>query len=93
MLCHYDGTLRSEERDLFMLGVREGLLIDRDITFDEFERPIRHVSGCETVPIRIIYFFKCKVMYVYAGVPAQKNLNPCYTFTISTTLLGSLLSY
>lgn len=55
VLCHYDGTLRREEKDLvFVEGDRRVVLIDKDVMSDEFECQIRRVSGCKTAPVKII---------------------------------------
>lgn len=74
VFCHYEGIFRSVEEDLvYIKGERRVVLIDKNITLDKFDH-IRHVSGCESSSIKIIYFFKCKATSVCTHLPVQKDL-------------------
>lgn len=75
MLCHYNGILKSEKEDLVYIGgERRVVLINRNVTFDQFESHIRRINGCGPSFINVIYSLKCVAMSIFAHVLAEEDL-------------------
>lgn len=73
VLCHYEGILRSKEEDpVYVRGERKVVLIDKGVTFDQFESQIKRVNGCR-FSTKIIYSFKCEAMSFCVHVPVQED--------------------